>query len=257
MSAHSQDRPGQIIPFSGTEPLIDHLPSLPQIGNDLESYFVAARHIEAALLQERGNLRKTRDELREFQVKYTRLTSETEGRLREGMAREERLHSQIQSYQQTEKSLRDQLEASFKQVDLLKEDKKKLDLQIELLKANLSYFREREESVKEIINAKQELDRYKAAWSRVVAMDHQARKTLKDSEKLQKSLAELTGVLQQERRRCEILEESLTKEKREKQAALTCLHSAEAKLNQVQRSLEHLQNQNEKNFTDPELELKF
>jgi chromosome segregation ATPase len=290
MSAYAKGPGSQVIsftpPVSHSPPqshqnpeTFDHLPSLPQIAGELESYFNIARQIEAHLIQERSLARKYRDELRDLHGKYSRLTAESESRGRDIALREERIKQQLGAFQKNDQLLRQQIHEQAQQIGSFYEDRKKFDLDHELLKSTLENYKNREESLKRSLQSAQandkfrtdreerlkkelqtvqfELQRYKAEWNKVAAMDQKARHVIDDSYESQRKVEELTAMLDHERRRREDSDESAKKENREKQIALSCLHAAESRIAQISHELENLRDRVGSSFEGTCLELKF
>jgi chromosome segregation ATPase len=286
MSAYANGRGSQIFSFSAAATSAAHgeeinhsLPSLPQIGSELESFFSIARQIEAALVQERTNHRKLREEFRELQMKSSRFTTEYENKLKDVVSREEKLKGQISAHQQTEKSLHDQINEFCQQIDRLREEKKKAEIDLEILNSNFNLAKKSEESMKatikslqhsersrndheqhltrELSSIRNELLRYKRAWSQISAIDHKAKQALERSADLTRKFDEISDEWRKEKTHREKLQEQLHKEKREKQVALTCLHTTEARLSQVTRELEEIRKQQMKRMNDGKIELKF
>lgn len=264
MSAYTNGRGSQIIAFSGgagnaNPEAFEHVPVLPQIGNELEHYFSAARQIEAALIQERSHLKKAKEELKDLQVKYSRLSFETENKLRDQVTKEERLSAQVLVLHQNEKNLRGQIDELLKNISNLQEEKKKIEFNSDLLKTNLDYLKKREGSVNELEATRNELQRYKNAWASVVAMERKAKVAIQEAETAKKIIDQLNEAFGKEKVRASHLEDSLNKEKREKQIALSCLHSTEDQLVRVNRVLEDARRQPEKelDFSHQGIQLKF
>lgn len=278
-----QGRPSQIISITGGAPTQEPqepLPTLPQIATELEAYFTAARQMETALIQERANTRKAREEFHDFQLKASRQATEMENRFREYSIREDRLKSQFQSFQQNEKANLAQIQELGRVIENLKEEKKKHELDAELLRANLEHFKQREDSLKttfqslqaheqaridhlaqltrDLDQARAEVGRFKASWAQVSAMDQKAKQLINEFHSAQRRVEELTQAREADKKRFEDLEQMLAKEKREKQVALSCVHTAESKLAQLTRDVEKAQRQKEHSgFDDVGLELKF
>ncbi|MEO5970213.1 MAG: hypothetical protein ABIQ95_09825 [Bdellovibrionia bacterium] len=279
----------QIIPINAGTALptdnsdaFEQLPSLPHVSSELERYFLAARHIEAALNQQKQVSKRYENELRDLQLQYSRLASESESRIRDYILREDRLKSQLNTqqltYQQTEKTLQNQVGELSRQLERNREERRKLDLDMELLKANLEYMKQHAESQgamtkslqenekSRIRNASQltqqlravetELRRYKAAWSQVVTTDRKARAILLENPNLKATIEEIKTSLESEKRRSDSIEELLKRERRDKRAALTCFHMAEAKLTQANWELENMKKRYEQNIVETGFELK-
>src|SRR5689334_8940942 len=139
MGAYTKERASQTSSFDGTEvagrtsvaaEAFEHFPALPQIANELESYFLIARRIEAALLQETSKTRKYREELRALQQKFSSFSTECENRNQDFSIREERLKLQTSAYQQSEKNLLNEVQVLSRQIEGFQEDRKKTELEI-------------------------------------------------------------------------------------------------------------------------------
>jgi chromosome segregation ATPase len=260
----------------------EQLPSLPHVSSELERYFLAARQIEAALTQQKLAAKHYENELRDLQLQYSRLASESENRIRDAILREDRLKSQLNTqqitYQQTEKVLQNQVSELSRQLEKDREERRKLDLDNELLKANLDHMKQHAESQSTMAKALQEneksrlgnisqlsqqlraaeseLRRYKAAWDQVVSTDRKAKAILLENPNLKSTLEEMRALLASEKRRNEGLEDLLKRERRDKRAALTCFHMAEAKLTQASWELENMKKRYEQNIVETGFELK-
>lgn len=196
------------------------IPSLPQIGGELESFFAIARQIEAALIQERVVSRKNQSEFRGLQERFSKHCAELEAKLKEAAAREEKmkaqLANQIANQQKNEKRLQDKAENFNQSLTSLREETNKKEI--------------------DYLAMKNELGRYKSAWHQVSKIDQKAKETMTQMSEMSLKMEEMTEALDREKKKSEQLEEQLQKEKREKRAALTCLHTAESKLSQMKNS---------------------
>src|SRR4051812_8187929 len=112
MSAYSDGRKPQIISLPGigsgaggtsfTEGF-DQIPPLPQISNELESFFKAARHLELMLAQERTERKKLQERFRELEQKYEKASSDLEARVKEYAAKEEHVKAQLISCEEKQR----------------------------------------------------------------------------------------------------------------------------------------------------------
>ena len=258
------------------------LPSLPHVSSELERYFLAARQIEAALAQQQLVSKRYEEELRDLQLQYSKMALDSDNRIRDYILREERLKSQLNTqlmtYQQTEKALQNQVGEFSRQLERDRDERKKSELDVELLKANLEYMKQREESLSTVVKTLQdneksrisniselthqlrtvgaELRRYKAAWAQVAAIDRKAKSILLENPSLKSTIEEMKVSLESEKRRHDGIEDLLARERRDKRAALTCFHTAEAKLTQVTWELENMKKRYEQNITGTGFELK-
>jgi chromosome segregation ATPase len=264
-----------------SEPL-DSLPCLPHVSSELEKYFSVARRIEASLTQQKLLCRRYEEELRELQLQYSKLASDSDNRIRDYLLREDRLKSQlntqVSTYQQTEKVLQNQISELSRQLERERDQRKKSELDSEILRANLDYMKQREESLNNMIKTLQEgekarteniaqhskqlqsvipeLNRYKAAWAQVLERDKRAKEIIFENPSLRSRIDDLKSLLENEKKRNESAEEFIKRERREKRAALTCLHTAESKLNQAYFELEQMKKRYEENVQDVGFELK-
>jgi chromosome segregation ATPase len=292
MSAYSKREGSQVIALSlqnqngglssngnQSRPMEQLLPTLPQIAHELESFFSIARQIETALLQERTQVRKYRDELRDLQLKHSKFSADIDVRIKEFLATEEKLKSQLVAQQQNEKGLHDQINELCNQIEKLRDERKKGEVELEILKANQEHLKRSESTLKttlksfhsgektrhehtlqlsqELSSIKAELTRYQSAWTQVSQMNAQAKQTIHNSIEIKKQLEETLEKAKQEKKRRESCEEALQKEKREKQVALTCLHSAESRLAQAARELDDYRRRQSESIDDGGLKLKF
>ncbi len=267
MSAYSNEKGSQAL-SSQTAPQEfskDFLPSLPQVSAELESFFTIARQIEVALGQERGQVRWYREELKESSQRENKLKSQ--------------LGSQLASQQHIEKAHQEELNDLFNQNETLRNEKKKSEIEMALLKSTIEHTERNEGSLKstlksfqmteknriehtehltqELNTIRNELNRYKRAWGQISSLNQKAKETLHRSLDLTRKIEELSESIEKEKSRREYLEELLRKEKREKQVALTCLHSAETNLSHVTRDLDEIRRQKAKNLETGEIQLKF
>jgi len=290
MSATAFPKGPQVIPIhagsgsaTSSSETFSQLPSLPHVSSELERYFLAARQIESALTQQQSASKRYEEELRELQLQYSKLASDSDNRIRDYMLREDRLKSQLNTqmitYQQTEKLLQNQVGEFARQLEREREERRKLELDAELLRANLDYMKQREESLSMTVKTVQEneksrlenisnlnqqlkkltaeLQRYRASWAQVVATDRKAKTMLHENPNLKSTIQELKTALEAEKRRHLGIEELLNRERREKRAALTCFHTTEAKLTQTNWELENMKKRYEQNITETGFELKF
>lgn len=224
--------------------LSDGLPSLPKIGQELGIYFNAAQRLETALAQERTQLRKWSEEYRNLHDKFSRLSVVEENNRRDYRMKEDRLRTELAISQQNERQYREKLEELSRQIGKAWEGKKEAESEVERLSGNFA-------------SVKNELDRYKASWQQVQAIDQKAKQVIQGSGDTRKRLEELSVILSNEKRRNENLEEAVKKERREKQLALTHLHSAEERLEHMTRLLEKIRSGSEQNMRESGLNLQF
>jgi chromosome segregation ATPase len=266
---------------AGHSESLTQLPSLPHVSSELERYFLAARQIEAALNQQRMISKRAEEELRDLQLQYSRLALESDTKIRDYVLREDRLKSQLNTqlmtYQQSEKALQNQVAELSRQLERDRDERRKYELDVELLKANLDYMKQREESLSQTIKnlhgneksrvdhtsqltqelrkVESELRRYKAAWAQVVATDRNAKAILLENPNLKSTIEDLKSTLEAEKRRNDGIDELLKRERRDKRAALTCFHTAEAKLAQATWELENMKKRYEQNIAATGFEL--
>lgn len=253
-----------------------------------------ARKLEANLIQEKVNTKRYREELNHAQMKYSRFVSDIDEQFREHLLREEQFKSQISQLQLSEKNIQCQMSEMSRELDLLRDLKRKNELELELLKTNLETTQQRERSqqanlnfiqdhekvhlmrieelTKELHSVQKELNRYQSAWGQVSAFHHKAKQIEAEASEMKKKLDELKSSLfeekrvhleleenlKNERKRVEELDDVLKKERREKQLALTYLHTAEAKLATTEAKLKRISTDQDNQLMDEDgLELKF
>jgi chromosome segregation ATPase len=110
MSAYANGRKSQIISLAGAPaslPIEEQSPALvlPQFIHELESYLTRVKQLESALIQERSEKKKVQDQLRELQGKFDLLMSETEAKIQNFIAQEQKLKVQVSTYEDQEKKL--------------------------------------------------------------------------------------------------------------------------------------------------------
>ncbi|MFZ9595857.1 MAG: hypothetical protein ACO3A2_07235 [Bdellovibrionia bacterium] len=256
-------------------------PSLPGVSHELERYFAAAKQIEAAFNHEQVLNRRYQDEIRDLQIQYSRLAQESDTRIRDQLVREERLKSQLSTqamtFQQSEKILQNQLSDLSRQVEKLRDERNKADLEVELTKANLDYMKQREETLtisiqnlknnekaqtetltkltQQIKELTSQVDRYKASWQQVSELEKKAKAVIEENPNLKQTIEELRESVKAEKQKSEQIQEVLTKERREKRIALSCLHTAEAKITQLSWELENMKKNYEKSIDGSVFEL--
>ena len=273
MSAYTEKRNPQIFSLptaskpNPTTHLFEELPALPKIAQELSHFFAIAKQIEVLLLEERTKLRELQEQVRETLLKNSKITLESDNLSKEATLREEQLKLQITAYQQAEKSLKNHIEGLHRQINCLREEKKKSELQIELLGASLQQSQNKEKNSENHIGIlslreksyqdrihdlqthcetlKKELDQYKAAWRRISEIDQKAKEVFTQFHQAQSKNKDLSENIEIEKKRRDHLEEVLKKEKKEKEVALTCLHSSESRLSKITQELETLR----QNFT--------
>ncbi len=262
--------------------VFEQLPTLPHVSSELERYFLAARQIEAALTQQKLISNRYGEELRDLQLQYSKLASESDHRIRDYILREDRLKSQLNTqvitYQQTEKVLQNQVAELSRQLEKDREERRKSELDIELLKANLDYMKQREESLSTTVKSFQEneksrieniaqltqqlrdigaeLHRYKLGWNQVVVAERKAKAIMLENPSLKSTLEQIKTALDAEKRKNDNMEELVKRERRDKRAALTCFHTAEAKLTQANWELQNMKKRYEQNIAETGFELK-
>lgn len=170
------------------------------------------------------------------------------------------LQSQLAEYERTEKTTLEQAETARKELEVYRAQNKKLEVDDGVLSAKLAYYQEREkvtlaeietlkanatshsESLKklsdELARTRHELNRYKSAWPNITALQNQATRASNENEKFQEQIENLQKALDGNKGRLAQVEESMNKEKRDKQIALNCLHTAEAKIEELTQELE-------------------
>ncbi len=335
-----------------------NLPELPRIDHELDQYFSISRQLEKALIQEKLNLKKSREEFRQLQLIQAEAADEAENKLRNSLTREEKLKCQVTAVQQSEKNIQNQIrtlsqqinaiqsynqqlkanieiykqrEESFKLtlrtfqskekdrlnhieqltqklstsrsevqhyktkfqhyktewkqfVETVQKEKKELVIHVELLRAKLEQYQQREESLKDqekllkqllqssqaneksqvsqvekltqdLNRASSELQRYKSSWGKAVAAEQRTKEIFQESSELKRRLEEMKEILSNEKNRNDILDERVKKEGREKHIALTCLHTAEARLSQVTRELDELRERLNRSFEENSVRL--
>jgi ABC-type transporter Mla subunit MlaD len=102
-----------------------------------------------------------------------------------------------------------------------------------------------------------ELKKYKTAWTQVAEVEKKARAVLKENPALKSKISDLNLLMEEEKKRNTNLEELLNKERREKRAALTCLHTTESKLNQATFELDAMKKRYEQTPDEDQFNLSF
>ena len=136
-------------PLPVTSPFED-FPPLPMIDHELNQYFQISRQLEAALIQQRTQIRNSQEEIRQLRQKQNEVTKISEEKLREASNREKDVQEQIKVFTQQI----DQLRAS----------------QIALKDAT-GVYQEREEAFRKCVHSYQE--REKARLSQLAQITQQ------------------------------------------------------------------------------------
>jgi hypothetical protein len=235
---------------------------LPKIGIELEAFLIAAKQNETALLQEKQLSRKYKEEAQEFQVRCTRLQGELENIRREVASWEDRAKSHTSALRQQEKIFQDRVrELNARVEEMLRRENHiraqaqtdqlecaRLRQQVDDLKqkndSSVSIGRKFEAEVfqlkLDLQKQQRELKRYQAAWVRISEMDQRAKEILGTHEENKQKLSKLDEELGTERRLREKMEELYKKEKRDKEIALSCLQTAEVKMEHLSHELNQL-----------------
>jgi chromosome segregation ATPase len=231
---------------------------------------------ESDLARERAYRAQYEAYVKDLHAKYVQLTARAKESFKNQALHEEQLKAQLRLQHRNEKSLQDRIDKLTRQVDELGEEKRKNELEAELMKSKFQHAKEREDALKaelqsfrygqrsqtdqvsqlmkELHVAKTRLHQYYQAWSQ---MDARSKQVSQESVSSKQRLEELSESLSTERRRSEHLEELMKKEKREKQVALSCLHTAESRLAQANRALEEIRVQRTNTVQDRGLEINF
>lgn len=220
-------------------------PTLPKIESEVEKFVSIAKSIELALIQERSLTRRYRQELWDLQNQFSKYADEVK--------------IQTKTQEESQKRLNDAL----KEAERLKEEKSKLDIELDIARTGMEKLRRQGDSVRselaghefekksvldqlqamrhELSETRKRLQKYELAWVRVQKMEAHAKTSLERSQQLERQLAELQEELARERRIRNHCDETLEKERREKKIALNCLHNAETQLANVTREMDDLQ----------------
>lgn len=290
MSAYSKEPASLTAEFereSAMPPQVtETFPALPPIGREVELFFSAARQMETLVAQLRSQNRKIRDEMAEMQVRCSRIVADAEMRLKEANIRENRDKDHISALQKTERLLQDlvrerdalKAEAERIQVDRM-EERRRLELDLEIARASGDTLKNREEAMKSTVNAfafkekayetklkeltrdlgtaRDELQKYQTAWTKVVAADRAARSKLGELGDLKARVQDLTDALAKEKHGRDELEEAVRREKRDKQIALSCMQKAELRVADLEREIVEIRDHLSKKIDHAGLELGF
>ncbi len=220
-----------------------------------------------------------REKFKNLHNQYTQVYQYADALKKQLETREEHFKFETAASQQNIKGLQEHIQELTRQIESIKIENKKLELNCELLKANLAHYKQREASLKDTIQNLEsrdrtdldqsekykkeinklwtELSQYKAAWGKIATIDQKSKEIQKESIANQRKIEELTESLSAEKQRHDRLDELLRKERGEKQLALTHLHTAEARLAQSHRELEALRMKELEKQEDPGLDLEF
>lgn len=200
--------------------------------------------------------------LQELKNKYSQLYNYANNLRTNCLQQEKTIKLHDDSVLQKENLFRDQIKELSRKLEHLQNERRKDELNLEILKSKLIHSQSREQShcqnlarlesqdkhttekvdtdrrtieqlTKELEQVKKELAQAKASWARVDAMYRKAQASLTQTNGSREKVAELTELLSSERNRYLMLQETLVKERRDKQIALKCLHDAEIKLEQA------------------------
>lgn len=259
MSAYSKGGDGQVIslPNVGNKVASEGVAApafqpLPKVGAELEAFLVAAKQNESALLYEKQLSRKYKEEGQELQVRCSRLHAEIENARREVAGWEDRAKSHASAIHQQEKLFQERIrdlsarveeleghenflkrQAQSDQLGAARLQQQVTELKQKDEKATVDYRKIKGEATElkaALHKTREELRRYQAAWSQIAAMDRKAKDVLREFQEIQVKLEKTREELAVERRHREKMEEIVKKERREKEIALSCLQTAEDKL---------------------------
>ena len=306
MSAYVHEGVSPVISLKGAQgigsskpELQGSLPILPKIDQELEAYFQIARQLEAALQQERNAVRRSHDQLREL-IRRNEVLADEKRKLEQELSlmksnfeqqsqRDQTIKNrELEIRKRTESSLQDQLRDLSVQLEEAVHEKKKVELNTELIKANLDFMKQREkgwstamqgfqtreaayqkigvelthyktalgQARSEIAHWKTEIQRFKTAWTQVSSIQARSQQVVEESGETKRKLEEMAETLSESRGRVESTLEQVRKEKRDKQIALNCLHTAEKRIDQLTEELERLRNHALEQASNREVELK-
>lgn len=219
-------------------------PTLPKIEGEIEKFVSIAKSIELALIQERSLTRRYRQELWDLQNQFSKYADEVK----------------IQT--KTQEESHKKLGEALKEAERLKEEKGKLDIELDIARTGMEKLRRQGESVRselagyefekksvldqlqamrqELSETRARLQKYELAWVRVQKLEAHAKSTLERAQLLERKLAETQEDLTREKRIRNHCDETLEKERREKKIALNCLHNAETQLANITREMDDL-----------------
>ncbi len=176
----------------------------------LDSFIVAAKHLETTLATERSQNRRLREEIAEREHIFDRQKKDSEVRVRELSISESKLRAALTQFQENERKL------------LTRSQSMTAELQ----------------------KVRDELNQYRSAWNEVLQREREAKMILADSEHSARRLSELEATsrdlgsaLKQERTRREQAERHAQSYQLELKNALVRIHSAEAKFNELTQEL--------------------
>jgi chromosome segregation ATPase len=117
-----------------------------------------------------------------------------------------------------------------------------------------SYRDQKDKQKSELQATQKELNRYQSAWKDVQS---QLTQVQENGNSFRRRFEDLRERMEASKKQIEFLQESLKKEKRDKQIALSCLHTAETKLEQLNQLIEEMKLRQPERFSAQGLELKF
>jgi chromosome segregation ATPase len=223
------------------------------------------KKIELALIQERTLREKAQSLYRDLYYKFMALSSKAQENSRAQVVHTEQLKSQIVFHQENEKKYQNQIEKLSRQIENFIHEKKRTEIDLELSQAKFEKLEEKEETYRvaseqvqelkqKLQETRQSLKQYYHAWKQ---LDVQAKQVFQGNEDSRRKIQELTESLEATKRRADHYEELMKKEKRDKQIALSCLHTAEARLAHATREIQTLQTSETSQIQDQGLELNF
>lgn len=196
----------------------------------------------------------------------------------------DRVKGQLEFAHKQEKSYKDQLTEQSRQMDRMREEatrarnemheeRRRRDLDLEIVRAQVDSFKRREELARseaaaalkqvsslqaQVVAASQTLTQYQTHWPEMQKRAQKAQLILADYEKLRGSQERARETMEIERRRLEDLDSMAKKDKRDKEIALKCLRDAEARIAELSRETEQLRDRLIlRSIDDPLINLKF
>ena len=170
------------------------------------------------------------------------------------------LQTQISDYERREKQHQDHIQNLTQELETLRRADRKNEVDEGIWSAKVDYHRKREQSVAgeleqsrrnvqlqgedikrltdESHRVRQELNHYKSQWPNVSALQEKSAQMSKTNHELQENLQKVSEQLERFKNQLAHAEELRNKEKRDKQIALNCLHTAESKIEELTQEID-------------------
>lgn len=234
--------------------------------------------LEGELQRERAAHAKSREALAAAQSQAERLKAEYRKRLQIMNEREEAARVSVSraasATRESEMAQGQRLAQLQSQVEQLRselhraqlarvEERKKAEIEIELARATIEHLKQREESLRsqsrfsevdaaELEKLRREIHHYRSRWADAQNAVRQATSATQELEKERTKAEALRERLEIEEKRREDAENSAKKERRDKQIALNCLHSAEERIDRLTHDVQKVRDAaDERMLNDP------